>query len=79
MYQCLVYSLMKHKGVALLQEPIALRNRELLILKAQLQRRVEELQRELEAKHKRGVHSPARLTKTPESPVNVWCKGTRSK
>ena len=55
----------------LLQEPIALRNRELLILKAQLQRRVEELQREVEAKHRRGVHSPSRLPKTPESPVNA--------
>ncbi|KAJ8297455.1 hypothetical protein KUTeg_023986 [Tegillarca granosa] len=54
------------------QEPIHLRNRELLILKAQLQRKVQELQRELEAKNARSNH----LQHSPpapriSSPVNV--------
>ncbi len=49
-----------------------MRNRELLILKAQLQQRVEDLQRELEAKNKRGggLQSP-RLRMSPDSPVHV--------
>lgn len=51
------------------QEPIHLRNRELLVLKAQLQRRVEELQKELANKHARTAlqPSPPRMS----SPVNV--------
>ncbi|XP_076446766.1 phosphatidylinositol-3,5-bisphosphate 3-phosphatase MTMR2-like [Babylonia areolata] len=51
------------------QEPIHLRNRELLVLKAQLQRRVEELQKELANKHARATlqPSPPRMS----SPVNV--------
>lgn len=47
-----------------LQEPLHLRNRELLVLKSQLQRRVEELQREADNKstNSRGhVHTPPRL------------------
>ena len=51
------------------QEPLHLRNRELLVLKAQLQKKVEELQRELENKNARGFlqNSPPRVS----SPVNV--------
>ncbi|XP_070198187.1 phosphatidylinositol-3,5-bisphosphate 3-phosphatase MTMR2-like [Littorina saxatilis] len=51
------------------QEPIHLRNRELLVLKAQLQRRVQELQKELANKHARTnlQPSPPRMS----SPVNV--------
>lgn len=52
------------------QEPIHLRNRELLILKAQLQRRVEELQKELACKNSRTMFhppSPPRMS----SPVNL--------
>ena len=51
------------------QEPLHLRNRELLVLKAQLQKKVEELQRELENKNARGFlqGSPPRMS----SPVNV--------
>ena len=49
------------------QEPLHLRNRELLVLKAQLQRRVEELQRDADAKSTRSnVHTPPRLS----SPVS---------
>jgi myotubularin-related protein 1/2 len=51
------------------QEPIHLRNRELLVLRAQLQQKVEELQKELEIKNSRGIlqSSPPRMS----SPVNV--------
>ncbi|KAL4230478.1 Myotubularin-related protein 2 [Mactra antiquata] len=51
------------------QEAIHLRNRELLVLRAQLQQKVEELQKELEMKNTRGhLHSsPPRVS----SPVNV--------
>lgn len=51
------------------QEPIHLRNRELLVLRAQLQQKVEELQKELEVKNSRGMfqQSPPRVS----SPVNV--------
>ena len=51
-----------------------MRNRELLILKAQLQKRVEELQQELEVKNKRGLNSPSNSKKpqlSPDSPVQV--------
>ncbi|XP_064607720.1 myotubularin-related protein 2-like isoform X2 [Liolophura sinensis] len=45
------------------QEPIHLRNRELLILKSQLQKRVDELQKELEVKNARGsVPSSPRIS-----------------
>ena len=52
------------------QEPTHLRNRELLVLRAQLQQKVAELQRELETKNSRGIltTSPPRVS----SPVNVW-------
>lgn len=51
------------------QEPLHLRNRELLVLKAQLQKKVEELQKELENKNARGFlqGSPPRVS----SPVTV--------
>ncbi|KAL3880213.1 hypothetical protein ACJMK2_032470 [Sinanodonta woodiana] len=50
------------------QEPIHLRNRELLVLKAQLQKKVEELQKERESKNARGIlQSQPRVS----SPVNV--------
>lgn len=51
------------------QEPLHLRNRELLVLRAQLQKKVEELQHELETKNTRGIitGSPPRVS----SPVNV--------
>lgn len=51
------------------QEPIHLRNRELLVLRTQLQQKVEELQKELEIKNSRGIlgSSPPRMS----SPVNV--------
>ncbi|CAH1776561.1 unnamed protein product [Owenia fusiformis] len=48
------------------QEPVQLRNRELTMLKEQLQRRVDELQRELDAKNLRGSEHAPRLS----SPVN---------
>jgi len=52
------------------QEPIHLRNRELLILKAQLQQRLEELQQEAgnrSARHRATMSTPPRIA----SPVNV--------
>ncbi|XP_022328007.2 phosphatidylinositol-3,5-bisphosphate 3-phosphatase MTMR2-like [Crassostrea virginica] len=53
------------------QEPIHIRNKELLILKTQLQKKVDELLRELENKKARGKlgspHSPPRIS----SPINV--------
>ncbi|WAQ97882.1 MTMR2-like protein [Mya arenaria] len=51
------------------QEPTHLRNRELLVLRAQLQQKVLELQKELETKNSRGMlaSSPPRVS----SPVNV--------
>ena len=53
------------------QEPLHLRNRELLVLKAQLQRRVEELQREVDIKSTRSsIHTPPRVA----SPVHSWSK-----
>ncbi|KAJ8297451.1 hypothetical protein KUTeg_023982 [Tegillarca granosa] len=59
------------------QEPIHLRNRELLILKAQLQRKVQELQRELEAKNARSNHlqhsPPAPRISSPVNSLSI-CK-----
>ncbi|ELU08223.1 hypothetical protein CAPTEDRAFT_154749 [Capitella teleta] len=49
------------------QEPIHLRNRELLLLKAQLQRRVDDLQREQEVRSKSSQSHSPRVS----SPVNV--------
>ncbi|XP_046565750.1 myotubularin-related protein 2-like [Haliotis rubra] len=51
------------------QEPLHLRNRELLVLKTQLQKKIEELQKELENKNARATlqPSPARVS----SPVTV--------
>ena len=65
-YLCLFYI---YSCMVNLQEPIHLRNRELLVLRTQLQQKVEELQRELELKHSRGIltNSPPRMS----SPVNV--------
>ncbi|OWF52926.1 myotubularin-related protein 2-like [Mizuhopecten yessoensis] len=54
------------------QEPIHLRNRELIILKAQLQKNVEELQQELEARNSGGGLSPGRQSPPRISaPINV--------
>ena len=55
--------------LSFLKEPTHLRNRELLVLRAQLQQKVAELQRELETKNSRGIltTSPPRVS----SPVNV--------
>lgn len=54
------------------KEPIHLRNKELLILKAQLQKKVDELLKELENKKAKGKltsqNSPPRIS----SPINVW-------
>lgn len=49
------------------QEPIYIRSRELLAVRAQLIRRKEEQKRELEAKNARNLASPSHLT----SPVTV--------
>ncbi|KAK3099992.1 hypothetical protein FSP39_013159 [Pinctada imbricata] len=53
------------------QEPIHLRNRELLILKAQLQKKVDELQRELENKNARGGLNIQNNSPRISSSVNV--------
>ncbi|XP_064636835.1 myotubularin-related protein 2-like isoform X2 [Lineus longissimus] len=47
------------------QEPIHLRNRELLVLKAQLQRRVDELQKELDQKNIKSSHGAASKLASP--------------
>ena len=54
------------------QEPIHLRNRELLVLKAQLQRRVEELQKDQDAKMSKSSSTPSQgHSPRMSSPVNV--------
>ncbi|XP_050416998.1 myotubularin-related protein 2 isoform X2 [Patella vulgata] len=47
------------------QEPIHLRNRELLVLKTQLQQKVEDLQRELETKNARAALEPSPQKSVP--------------
>lgn len=49
------------------QEPVHVRNKELMYFKQQLQKRVEELQRELDARNTRGVQTPPRMA----SPVHM--------
>ncbi|KAG1658002.1 Myotubularin-related protein 2 [Nymphon striatum] len=49
------------------EEPIHLRNREMLALKLQLQHKVEELQRELDSRNARAINTPPRVA----SPINV--------
>lgn len=62
---------MFYMPVFIFKEPIHLRNKELLILKAQLQKKVDELLKELENKKAKGKlasqNSPPRIS----SPINV--------
>ncbi|XP_052280564.1 myotubularin-related protein 2-like [Dreissena polymorpha] len=51
------------------QEPLHLRNRELMILRTQLQQKVQEMQRELQVKNSRGISSS--VAPRMSSPVNV--------
>jgi len=51
------------------QEPIHIRNRELLVLKTQLQKKIEELQRELHARNQRGSLQSSPPRKIADVPI----------